>query len=41
MPFPRPEPEPLSMSERVLLWALASLPVFAALLWVVGLLLDR
>jgi hypothetical protein len=35
MPFPQPDPEPLSTGERVLLWALATLPLFAALLWII------
>jgi hypothetical protein len=33
MAFPQPEPEPLSMGERVLFWASATLPLIAAALW--------
>jgi hypothetical protein len=33
MAFPQPEPEPLSMGERVILWALVTLPLIGAALW--------
>jgi hypothetical protein len=36
MAFPHPEPEPLSTGERVLLWALATLPPIAAALWLLN-----
>jgi len=34
MPFPLPEPEPLSFGERVLAWALITLPLIVFLLWI-------
>lgn len=34
MPFPQPEGEPLGMWERVLFWALVTLPLIAASAWV-------
>jgi hypothetical protein len=38
MPFQQPKPEPLSTAERVLFWALLTIPVLAGLVWLARLL---
>ena len=34
MPFPQPEPELLSTADRVLFWALVTLPLIGIDLWI-------